>query len=229
MGGYRQGSGRSKSGYYKGIYCGSTYELCWVIYSIDHNVKFQRFPGLLEKDGLKYYPDFLLDDNKTIIETKGYEKQESVDRKTLLAESFGYTVKVLRKDDLQYAFEYVKTTYQTNKYHTLYDEYKPKYNYVCGCCSQHFTKDIVLKTEIKFCSRVCAGKYRKAHNAVNKFNKETANYKRLLSKETALEIYNRKDKSLQGLADEFKIPKNNIWSIKQKRTYKWIHNNDAID
>src|SRR6516164_8460315 len=31
-GGIRIGSGRSKSGYYKGIYCGSTYELCWVIY-----------------------------------------------------------------------------------------------------------------------------------------------------------------------------------------------------
>lgn len=27
IGGYRKGSGRSKHGYYKGIYCGSTYEL----------------------------------------------------------------------------------------------------------------------------------------------------------------------------------------------------------
>jgi len=29
VGGYREGSGHSYSGYYKGIYCGSTYELVW--------------------------------------------------------------------------------------------------------------------------------------------------------------------------------------------------------
>ena len=85
MGGYREGSGRSKSGYYKGIYCGSTYELCWVIYSLDHNIQFNRFPGMIEENGLKYYPDFLLDDGKTIIETKGYEDQSSVEKKNKIS------------------------------------------------------------------------------------------------------------------------------------------------
>ena len=157
-GGYRVGSGRSKSGYYKGIYCGSTYELCWVIYSLDHDVKFTRFDSLLEKDGLKYYPDFLLADGKTIIETKGFEKQQFVDKKTALAESFGYVVKVLRRDDLQYAFDYVKKKHSTTEYHTLYDGYKPKYNYVCSCCSTEFSRDKKLKTDVVFCSRTCAGK-----------------------------------------------------------------------
>jgi hypothetical protein len=157
-GGYRVGSGRSKSGYYKGIYCGSTYELCWVIHSLEHDIGFTRFDSLLEKDGLKYYPDFLLDDGKTIIETKGFEKQESVNKKTLLAESFGYIVKVLRKDDLQYAFDYVKEKYSTTDYHTLYDDYKPKYRYVCSCCSTEFSRDKKLKTNVVFCSRTCAGK-----------------------------------------------------------------------
>lgn len=157
-GGYRVGSGRSNSGYYRGIYCGSTYELCWVIHSLDHNIGFTRFPSLLERDGLKYYPDFLLDDSKTIIETKGFEKQESVDRKTALAESFGYTVKILRKDDLRYAFDYVRETYNTTEYQTLYDGYKPKYNYVCSHCTTEFSKDKKLKTDVVFCSRSCAGK-----------------------------------------------------------------------
>ena len=53
--------------------------------------------------------------------------------------------------------------------------------------------------------------------------------KRQLTKEQALEIFHRTDKSLQVLADEFNIPKNNICFIKQKKTYRWIHNNDAID
>lgn len=125
VGGYRPGSGRSKHGYYKGIYCGSTYELCWVIYNLDHNTKFTRFPSYLEKDGLKYYPDFLLEDSKTIIETKGYESCVSVDRKTKLAESFGYKVIVLRKKELEPIFDYVTKKYKTKRFYTLYDNYTP--------------------------------------------------------------------------------------------------------
>ena len=157
-GGYRAGSGRSKSGYYNGIYCGSTYELCWVIHSLDHDIKFIRFDGMLERDGVKYYPDFLLDDGNTIIETKGYEKQDSVDVKSAVAESYGYTVKILRKEDLLYAFDYVKQQYGTEQYHTLYDGYKPKFSYTCGHCSTEFSRDRKLKTDVIFCSRQCAGK-----------------------------------------------------------------------
>lgn len=163
-GGYREGSGRSKSGYYNGIYCGSTYELCWVIYNLDHAIKFTRFPRKLEKDNVTYYPDFLLSDGKTIVETKGYEKQESVDKKTKVAESFGYSVMVLRKDDLQYAFTYVTQMYGTKNYFELYDGYKPKYTHICSYCQTEFETDRKIKTETKFCSRICAGKYRKSKN-----------------------------------------------------------------
>lgn len=163
-GGYRESSGRSKTGYYKGIYCGSTYELCWIIYNIDHRIDFERFPGKLEKDGITYYPDFLLSDGKTIVETKGYEKQESVDKKTKIAESLGYIVNVLRKDDLQYAFDYVTKSYNTKKFYELYDGYKPKYKHLCDCCQIEFETDRKIKTETKFCSRICAGRYRKSKN-----------------------------------------------------------------
>ena len=161
MGGYREGSGRSKTGYYNGIYCGSTYELCWVIYSIDHGINFTRFPGLLEANGVRYYPDFLLGDGKTIVETKGYEAQLAVDKKTAVAISHGYVVQVLRKDDLKYAFDYVSEKYGTKRYHTLYDGYAPTYDYICDCCGQPFRVDSKKKTERKFYNRVCAGKFRK--------------------------------------------------------------------
>lgn len=163
-GGYREGSGISKHGYYKGIYCGSTYELCWVIYNLDHQVPFSRFPGKLEKDGLTYYPDFLLSDGKTIVEIKGYEKKESVDKKTNVAESFGYIVKVLRKEDLRHAFDYVANTYGTKNYFELYDGYKPKYKHICDYCETEFETDRKIKTQTKFCSRTCAGKYQKSMN-----------------------------------------------------------------
>lgn len=172
-GGYREGSGRSKHGYYKGIYCGSTYELCWVIYNLDHNIKFSRFPSFLEKNNLKYYPDFLLDDKKTIIEIKGYENKESVQRKTELAKSFGYNVNVLRKKELQDIFDYVISKYKTKKFEILYDEYKPKYDYICKNCNSTFSKDRKLKTINTFCSVKCSGHYNGTNRLIKKITSPT--------------------------------------------------------
>jgi hypothetical protein len=156
IGGYRPGSGRSKSGYYKGIYCGSTYELCWLIHALDNGIKFTRFEGVLTDGDIKYIPDFILDDSTTIIELKGYEEQESVDRKTKLAEKLGYKVIVLRKTDLQPIFEHVEKKFGTKKFYTLYDGYKPKYGYECGRCKKMFSADKKKKTTIVFCSKSCS-------------------------------------------------------------------------
>ena len=46
-GGYRRGSGRGKSGWYKNYWCDSTYELCWLIYQLDN--------GNIPKRMCKYY------------------------------------------------------------------------------------------------------------------------------------------------------------------------------
>lgn len=159
-GGYRRGSGYSKSGYYKGIYCQSTYELCWVIWALDNGIKFSRFDYTLKNETVKYVPDFILDDGITIVELKGYEDVESVNKKTKLAESFGYVVNVLYKEDLQSIFEYVTNKFGTTDYKTLYDDYKPKYDYVCSFCDKQFSSESKKITKIKFCSRSCCGKYR---------------------------------------------------------------------
>lgn len=156
-GGYRNGSGRSKSGYYKGIYCGSTYELCWVIYNIDHQIPFKRFDGYIADGRIKYFPDFILPDN-SIIEIKGYHTDQ-VDKKTLLAKSLGYKIIVLYKENLKYAFEYVQKKYNTNKFYELYENYKIILNAKCSYCNKKFHKD-KIKTQTVFCSRACSGKYR---------------------------------------------------------------------
>jgi len=163
VGGVREGSGRSKSGYYKGIYCGSTYELCWVIHALDHGIAFKRFEGSLKKDRITYVPDFLLDDNTTIIELKGYEHEDQVQKKTELAESFGYTVRVLRKEDLTFAFNHVKEKYGVsaiNSY-TLYDDFKPQFEYTCKQCGKIFCKNRKPQKRNKglFCSNTCSGKF----------------------------------------------------------------------
>jgi hypothetical protein len=167
-GGYRQGSGRSKSGYYNGIYCGSTYELCWLIHALDNDVKFTRFEGMLTDGVTKYIPDFILDDRKTIIELKGYESQESVNKKTQLAESLGYTVVVLRKGDLQNVFDYVTNKFGTKQFHTLYDGYKPKYQYECSQCGSEVLRDRKSKSSSVFCSRKCSMLGNKQHKVLSK-------------------------------------------------------------
>jgi len=62
IGGRRHGSGRGKQGWYKGYWCDSSWELAWVIYSLDHNIKFVRYNGYFEYEFNgkihKYYPDF---------------------------------------------------------------------------------------------------------------------------------------------------------------------------
>lgn len=120
-GGYREKSGRGKSGHYKGIYCASTYELCWVIYQLDHNIPVKRFPTFLQNNEIKYYPDFLLPDNKTIIEIKGYDLNNTMDKKIALAKEKGFNIIVMYKEDLTNIFNYVETTYKTKKFETLYD------------------------------------------------------------------------------------------------------------
>jgi len=75
-GGIRKGAGRGKSGWYKGYWCDSSWELAYVIYNLDHNIKFERnklgFEYIYENKTHKYYPDFILEDG-TYIEIKGYE------------------------------------------------------------------------------------------------------------------------------------------------------------
>ena len=166
MGGYREGSGRSKSGYYKGIFCGSTYELAWVVYRIDNQLPVERFSGYLEdtESNLKYYPDFFVDGS--IIEIKGFHT-EKVDKKTQLATSLGYSIKVLYKKDLEKEFAWIKNRYKVSDLCQLFDEYKPKHVYTCCHCNREFKRERKLKTNIVFCSRQCVGKGHKGRKISN--------------------------------------------------------------
>lgn len=159
LGGYREGSGRAKSGYYKGTYCGSSYELVWMIHRIDKGLQFSRFSGVLEDDAIKYIPDFLV--GNTIIEIKGFEDKDLVNAKTKLAELNGYEVVVLYKEDLKEQFDWVKDNYSYKNVWELYDDYKPENVYNCSGCGSEFTRDRKAKTENVYCSRSCGGKYKK--------------------------------------------------------------------
>lgn len=156
IGGVRENSGRSKSGYYKGIFCGSTYELAWVIYRLDQKLPLSRFNGyILYENNKKYYPDFLVD--KTIFEIKGYLTENGkivTNQKAVAAISNGYKFKLLFREDLEKEFEWVKNNYTYSCISELYDNYKPRYQKICKNCKIEFSTNNKKRTR---CSNTCKG------------------------------------------------------------------------
>jgi len=120
VGGIRKGAGRGKSGWYKGYWCDSSYELAWVIYNLDHDIPFSRnneaFNYTFEGKTLSYYPDFIKDN--CYIEIKGYMTEQT--RAKFRDFPRDKKLKVLFKEDLKSVFDYVITTYG-KKYIELYE------------------------------------------------------------------------------------------------------------
>lgn len=120
LGGYVKGSGRGKSGWYKGFYCDSSWELAYVIYCIDHNIKIERNKQLrkykLNGEEKGYIPDFIVDG--VLIEIKGYRTIEWEAK-----HRYNPDVKVLYEKDLKEVFDYVKNKYGTN-FINLYEKIK---------------------------------------------------------------------------------------------------------
>lgn len=159
IGGHRDKGGRSKSGYYKGHFCGSTYELAYTIYNLDHNIPFERntkgFPYEHNGKVHNYYPDYITPDG--YVEIKGYWS-ERVDVKLAAVKE---PIQILYEKDLQYAFDYVSKTYLNGRkthLEELYDEKEDsfKYNYKCDTCGKMFATNNKRKEDAKkFCSVGC--------------------------------------------------------------------------
>ena len=121
-GGYREGSGRGKQGWYKGIHCDSSWELAFLVYYMDHNLYIERCKEkrqyVWNNKQHTYYPDFITDDG--IIEIKGYSTDQWKSK-----EEQNPDVKVLYKNEIKPYLDYVTNTYGTD-FIKLYDGYNPK-------------------------------------------------------------------------------------------------------
>lgn len=112
-GGIKEGSSRGKSGWYKGYWCDSSYELAFVIYNIDHKIKFERnkegFTYVLNKKERKFYPDFKQNDE--YIEIKNFKSEET----NAKIYYFPYKITVFYKEDVfKKFFPYVISKYGKN-------------------------------------------------------------------------------------------------------------------
>ena len=117
-GGYRKGSGRGKKGRYKGYWCDSSWELAWVIYNIEHQIKFKRntkgFKYNFKGKEHKYYPDFKIGD--TFFEIKGYVTEQSISK----IDGFKSKIEVIDKNKIKPFLKYVIEKY-VKDFIKLYD------------------------------------------------------------------------------------------------------------
>lgn len=155
-GGLRQRSGRGKSGWYKGIFCNSSWELAWVIYAFDHGEIFTRnttgFEYVFKEKLHRYYPDFLLNDTTTYIEVKGYNTDQWKAKK----DQFPHTLRIIGKEEIKPYIKYVTEKYGTD-FIRLY-EGNPHHNKknICIMCGKPCRN--------KYCSRHCSGKAARKRN-----------------------------------------------------------------
>lgn len=110
-GGYRHGSGRGKQGWYYDYWCDSTYELAFVIYCIDHKIKFSRntikYPYKKNNETHYYLPDFMME-NGDLVEIKGYLTLDTLLKISAVKDR---KIKVLFYEDIKYMFDYVCEKY----------------------------------------------------------------------------------------------------------------------
>ena len=121
-GGLRKGSGIGHKGWYKGYFCDSTYELAYIVYNIDHNIHFERcklkYEYMYNNKLHLYHPDFILSDG-SLVEIKGYHS-EQVDAKINSVND--RPIKILYREDLQYAYDYIFNNYKIDKLEDLYEK-----------------------------------------------------------------------------------------------------------
>jgi hypothetical protein len=150
-GGYRIGSGRSKSGWYNGIFCNSSYELAWVLFNLENKIPFIRNSDWFEylnTDGKRsrYYPDYKLLNTDEYVEIKGYKEKEFINKTC----NFPKKLIILDKEKMNPILEFVIGKYGKD-FISLYEgnPHEKKIN-SCSVCGK--------PAKNQYCSRVCAGR-----------------------------------------------------------------------
>lgn len=149
-GGYRVGSGRSKSGWYNEIFCNSSYELAWVLFNLENGTPFMRNSDSFEylnANGKKsrYYPDYKLLNTDEYVEIKGYKEKEFLNKTS----QFPKKLIILDKEKMKPILEFVVGKYGKD-FISLYEgnPHTKKMN-SCSICGK--------SAKNQYCSRVCAG------------------------------------------------------------------------
>ena len=117
-GGPRKNSGQGHKGYYKGIWCDSSYELAYVYWCIENNISMlrnkKRYSYVWNGKEKGYYPDFIA--NGELVEIKGYANEEVESKMSQCSDK----LTILRKHDLTEHLELVTMRYGKKFWEVLY-------------------------------------------------------------------------------------------------------------
>jgi len=149
-----------------------------------------------------------------------------VNKKTKLAESLGYKVNVLREQELQPIFDYIKQHYGVSwqKSYTLFDGFKPSYTYTCTTCSNEFSTENKrpMKNGTVFCSGSCSATHRNVQNKINTKNQgKNIGFKSKLSQEDIVKIFYASG-AYASIAAQYNISHASVGFIKNKKIHKSI-------
>lgn len=119
-GGFKEGSVKNfKSGWYKGIHCDSSWELAFLIYNFDNDIKVERCKEIryyidVNGEQHEFHPDFII--NNQIYEIKGLQDINYINK-----QNYNKDIKFLFKNDIQPYIEYAQNKYGEN-FIDLYDK-----------------------------------------------------------------------------------------------------------
>ena len=110
-GGIREGAGRGKKGRYNGIWCDSSWELAYLIYCLEHEIRIERckesFEYQFEGKTHKYFPDFIVEG--TYVEIKGFDTAKVKAKIDQFPKDKPF--RILHEADLSSVFSYVTQKY----------------------------------------------------------------------------------------------------------------------
>ena len=106
-GGWRNFGGNGMKGNYQGYLYQSSWELAWLIYHIDHKIKFRRCDEFFEYEFAskksKYYPDFFLEEDNCYVEIKGFMSARTKAKLAVVP-----NVKLLQHKEMKQILSYAK-------------------------------------------------------------------------------------------------------------------------
>ena len=108
-----------KRGYYKNIWCDSSWELAFIVYCLEHNISIRRNYSYKEYEFenkiYKFYPDFIINENE-LVEIKGFITPKNKAKIEQITD-----VTFLFKYEIQPYLNYVRKKYGDDFYNLLYD------------------------------------------------------------------------------------------------------------
>lgn len=121
-GGYRKNAGHGKRGYYKGLYCMSSWELAWVVYQLEHGKNVlqctEKFPYKMNGVKHNYTPDFIIDN--VYYEIKNWHRPDTKykvdsfpkDKTLVLIEGKKAMEKYIKYTEEKYGKDFCKLLYE---------------------------------------------------------------------------------------------------------------------